>query len=44
MDVRPLVKQREGWEDNAEKYITEIVCGDIKWINVSSDKFNGGLL
>jgi hypothetical protein len=20
------------------------VCGDIKWINVSSDKFNGGLL
>jgi hypothetical protein len=35
MDVRPLVKQRQGWEDNVEKNIIEIVCSNVTWNHAS---------
>jgi hypothetical protein len=32
------VEQRKRWEDDIEKNVIEMLCGDIEWIHVSRDK------
>jgi DNA relaxase NicK len=35
---RPLGRPRHRWEDNIKKYLQEVGCGGMDWIDVALDR------
>ena len=38
MGERPLGRPRRRWEDNIRKYLQEVVCVYIEWIDLAQDR------